>query len=125
MKEAANAQLQLFSVLPKREDMHPILLIPLLRQMVRDGMPNLLDNSPSSRRILDQLDQYLFRQPCLRQPKLQRVLSEELFDLIYELKKLLASSNLNVVSWSLEENKAWFGRFIEKELQSLHGNEEE
>lgn len=97
-----------------------ILAVPLIEKLIRGLMPSLLDGSERSAEILNNIDHYLLGQPNLKAPALEKDIPEELFLALYGLKYLLKShrnNNLNVVSWSIEENKRRFGLFIEGELE--------
>ncbi|MBK8652898.1 MAG: hypothetical protein IPN20_02990 [Haliscomenobacter sp.] len=124
MNNPATGQLKLFSQLPMKDGTHSILQIPLIRRFIEDGMPELLQPTQYSSQILDKIEHYMLGQRHLRQPGLRKLLSGELYDMLYGLKILANSSNLNVAIKAMEENEAWFKNFISAELKALSSEEE-
>ncbi len=124
MNNSATGQLKLFSQLPMKDGMDSILQIPLIRRFIEDGMPELLQPTAHASQILDKIEHYMLGQRHLRQPDLRKLLSGELYDMLYGLKILANSSNLNVAIKAMEENEAWFKNFISAELKALSSEEE-
>lgn len=102
------------------EGKNNILSVSLVQKLIRDLMPSLLDGSDRSVQVLNAIGHYLLEQPTLQAPALEKKLPEELYLALYGLKCMLSShrnNNLNVVSWSIEENKRRFGLFLDEELE--------
>jgi len=97
---------------------------PIIKNLIEQTMPSLLDGSDRSQALLDQIETYLFRQTGLKAPELEESLTEELFLGLYGLKTLMQKQNLNVISWSLEEHQNRFREWLQQQDPSYSEEED-
>lgn len=115
-------QLSLFPEFTSGNSSHPLLQSALLRDLVRDGMPELLDGSSASLALHEEIYQYLFTHKRLRDRHLESAVTPFLYDLLYGLKLQLKHADLPTVERAMEERKRRFLDFMHEEL---YGDEEE
>jgi hypothetical protein len=97
---------------------HAILEFTVLRKVINSFMPELLENTPTAKARLDQMEAYLSgANNRIVKKQLEKSFPEEICTVLYGLKALLRGRNMNVVGWVLEDSKARFGELLEDALE--------
>mgnify|MGYP006288304687 CR=1 FL=1 len=89
-----------------------LLDVGLVRSAIRSTMPELLAKTQTADQIRDKITFYLFGQPNLRSAELRKVLTPELYNILYGLKTLLQKNHLNRINWAMDEHHRWADRWI-------------
>jgi len=111
------ARIPLFGNFLEQSDQHEVLEVAIVKQLVEDLMPVLLDESDRSDTALDRIQYYLFEQNYLHHPQLLIDVNDELHAALYGLKTLLKRHHLNIIELSLEEHERQFRQFLRRELE--------
>ena len=85
-----------------------LLKIPIIKKLISDLMPTLLDKNDGNEASLRMIAHYLFHQKYLQVSELESHLDENLCTALYGLKSLLKNSSMISVSLALETGKIFF-----------------
>ncbi|MEL7117794.1 MAG: hypothetical protein AAFO07_00075 [Bacteroidota bacterium] len=97
----------------------PILLdYSLLNELIKELMPELLDGSKKSKRLLKRIEIFLFFDSSYTSELLANELRSELYNAFRGIKSINVVKNINLIEWYLEEKKREFGQWLDQAIQS-------
>jgi len=97
---------------------HPLLAIPMLREVITNCDPQLTRNTPEHRRTLDAIQEYLFEHDRLVSKSLQKLLGDNFYHTLHGLKSMLQNMNLNILEWAMENHQEKYGTWLQQELDN-------
>ena len=99
----------------EEEEFPSILTNPLIKKIIKTFAPEMVHHPDKHQETLLSIHSYLLDQSNLESIPLRRLLPEEFYETLYQLKKELRETDLRRFSLALEIHKEQFKSFIQQE----------
>lgn len=95
-----------------------LISTPLLEELIRHMEPDLLNGSLKSNACLALITNYMYSSPRLQDTELKQTISNDLFQVLYGLKKSSCSNTIRKTEHAIEVHKRRYFHWLESEIKA-------